>query len=265
LSERETIVSRLKAVRFETLDSGARVAEGARVAPGSFVAESVVLYPGVSVESGSVILDGAILGRPPISNGTTTRPVESSFASLRVGAGSIVGCHAVVYTDVDLGPRVLIGDLASIREGCRVAEGSVIGRAVMMLAGCTVGAYSRVQDQAHLVGGMTIEENVFIGMGVITSNDNEIYLSRFGVQGKPQTGPLVRRLAVIGSAATVLPNVTIGEGAQVGAGAVVTRNVAPWTVVTGVPARVRGPVPEAWREEVLRRAARRLLPEEPHP
>jgi acetyltransferase-like isoleucine patch superfamily enzyme len=208
-------------------------------------------------------MDGAVLGRPPISNGTTNRAVRTEFGTLSIGAGSIVGCHAVLYTGSTIGPGVLIGDLASIREGCRVGRGAVIGRGVMMLANCTVGAFSRVQDQAHLVGDMVIEEHVFVGMGVVTSNDNEIYVSRFGIATPPQRGPVVRRLAVIGSAATVLPNVEIGEGALVGAGAVVTRDVEPWTLVTGVPARPKGPVPARWRDEVLARAARKALPREP--
>jgi acetyltransferase-like isoleucine patch superfamily enzyme len=110
---------------------------------------------------------------------------------------------------------------------------------------------------------MVIEEHVFIGMGVITSNDNDVYLSRFGVRGEAQRGPIVRRLAVIGSAATILPNVVIGEGALVGAGAVVTRDVPAWTLVTGVPARSKGPVPDRWKDEVLRRATSRAAPPEP--
>jgi acetyltransferase-like isoleucine patch superfamily enzyme len=250
-------------VRFGSSPTGTRIAEGAEVGPDSHLAPSAVLYPGVRIGRGCVVLDGAVLGRPPISNGTTTRPVRTAFGTLIIGDGSIVGCHAVLYTNTEAENRVLIGDLASIREGCRIGEGAVIGRGVMMLSNCSVGPMSRIQDQAHLVGDMVIEEHVFVGMGVITSNDNEIYLSRFGASTKPQRGPLVRRFAVIGSAATILPNVEIGEGALVGAGAVVTRDVAPWTLVTGVPARPRGPVPARWRDEVMRRAAQKLPPKEP--
>jgi acetyltransferase-like isoleucine patch superfamily enzyme len=249
-------IAALRDLRFDRLPTGAAVADGARVDPSAFVAPSATLYPGVEVEARSIVLDGAVLGRIPISNGTTNRPVVSEFSRVRVGAGSIVGCNSVLYTDVELGPRVLLGDLASLREGCRVGEGSVVGRGVMVLANCRIGAYCRVQDQAHLVGDCVLEDHVFVGMGVITSNDNEIYLSRFGIRGAPQRGPVIRRLAVVGSAATLLPNVEIGEGALVGAGAVVTRSVAPWTVVTGVPARPRGPVSDRWREQVIERAAR---------
>ena len=250
-------------MRFAATEDGARVAEGAEAAEDAYLASGAVLYPGVRVGRKCVVLNGAILGRPPISNGTTNRAVSSAFGTLTLGEGCIVGCHAVLYTDSHIEARVLIGDLASIREGCRIRAGAVIGRGVMMLAHCSVGAFSRVQDQAHLVGDMLIEEHVFIGMGVITSNDNEIYVSRFGLPTPPQRGPVVRRYAVIGSAATVLPNVEIGEGALVGAGAVVTRDVPPWTLVTGVPARSRGPVPPKWRDGVLERAARKALPVEP--
>jgi acetyltransferase-like isoleucine patch superfamily enzyme len=174
-----------------------------------------------------------------------------------VGDGSIVGANSVLYTDLRLGERVLIGDLASIREGCVVGDHAIVGRSVMMLYNCTVGAYTRVQDQAHLVGDMQIEEHVFIGMQVVTTNDNDVYLRRFGLPSPTAArGPAIRRYAAVGAGATILPGVEIGEGALVAAGAVVTRDVEPWTIVAGVPARVMRPVPIDWRERVLASAER---------
>jgi acetyltransferase-like isoleucine patch superfamily enzyme len=151
----------------------------------------------------------------------------------------------------------LIGDLASIREGCSVGNHAIIGRGVMMLYNCVVGAFTRVQDQAHLVGDMHIEEHVFIGMQVVTTNDNDVYLRRFGLETPTASrGPSIRRYAAVGAGATLLPGVEIGEGALVAAGAVVTRDVAPWTIVAGIPARVMRPVPPDWRERVVDAAAR---------
>ena len=70
---------------------------------------------------------------------------------------------------------------------------------------------------------------------------------------EPRGAPVLRRYAAVGAGATILPGVEIGEGALVGAGAVVTRDVAPWTIVMGVPARVREPVPDAWRRQIVER------------
>jgi acetyltransferase-like isoleucine patch superfamily enzyme len=251
----EAVTSALAAISFDRLPSGAAVAHGASVAPGTFLGNGVTLYPGVQLGEGCVVLDGASIGRIPLSNGTTTRPIESAFQDVVVGAHSIVGANAVIYTGSHFGERVLIGDLASIREGCHIGDRAIIGRGTMALYNCSIGPFTRIQDQVHLVGDMIVEEHVFLGMGVVTTNDNDVYLTRFGLAAREQRGaPILRRFCAVGAGATILPGVEIGEGALVGAGAVVTRDVAPWTIVMGVPARLREPVPDEWRRLILERA-----------
>lgn len=249
------IIADLEAINFRVCASGARIAEGAHVGDNTYVGHGSTLYPGAEVGADCIVLDGAVLGRPPIPNGTTTRAVVSRFGRLSIGDGSIVGAQAVLYTDASFGKRVLIGDLASVREGCDVGDGVVLGRGVMVLYNCRIGRFTRVQDQAHLVGNMLIEEHVFIGMSVVTTNDNEVYRSRFGLCATEQRGPTIRRLAAVGAGATILPGIEIGEGALVGAGAVVTRDVPAWTIVTGVPARELRAVPDAWRQQLTELAA----------
>jgi len=252
----KAVVTALRSARFEQTPTGAAVAVGVRIGADGFLARGVTLYPGVEIGQDCVILDGAVIGRPPISNGSTTRPVQSTFGQVAIGDGSIVGAHAVIYTDTRFGPRVLVGDLASVREGCNIAEGVILGRGVMVLYNCQIGRFSRIQDQVHLVGNMLIEEHVFVGMGVVTTNDNNVYRTRFGLGTvDAQRGPTLRRLSAVGAGATILPGVEIGEGALVGAGAVVTRDVQPWTIVTGVPAREVRAIPDAWREEVIEQVA----------
>lgn len=251
------VIGTLRGVRFERTASGAAIAGGVTLGSGTFLGNSVTVYPGVEVGDGCVVLDGAVIGRIPISNANTTRPIISAFGRVTIGDGSIVGANSVLYTDLRLGEQVLIGDLASIREGCVVGDRAIIGRGVMMLYNCSVGAFTRVQDQAHLVGDMHIEEHVFIGMQVVTTNDNDVYLRRFGLATPTGIGgPTIRRFAAVGAGATILPGMEIGEGALVAAGAVVTKDVAPWTVVAGIPARVMRPVPEEWRERVMEAAGR---------
>ena len=223
------------------------------VAKSARLGRNVTLYPNAAVADKCMVLDGAVLGRPPIANRTLTRRVKTRLPALNVGKSCIIGCNAVLYTGSRLDENVLVGDLASIREGCRIGKGAVIGRGVMLLYDCRIGKGVRIQDQAHIVGNTVIEDHVFIGMGVVTTNDNDVYLSRFGLAPLRLERLTIRRYAFIGANATILPGVEIGEGAIVAAGAVVTKSVPAWTVVAGVPAAHLKDVPEDWRRRIERK------------
>jgi len=255
----QEVIAELETVEFDELPSGSAIAHGAELGAGTFLGRGATIYPGVSIGSGCVVLDGAVIGRMPIATATTTRPVRTAFGTVTIGDESIVGANVVLYTDTRFGDNVLVGDLTSVREGCEIADGAILGRGVMALYDCRVGAFSRIQDQVHLVGDMIVEEHVFIGMGTVTTNDNDVYLARFGHRGsdEPQHGPTIRRLAMIGAGSTILPNLEIGTGAFVAAGAVVTRDVPAWTIFAGVPAREVRAVPDDWRRTIEAAAAAR--------
>ena len=142
-----------------------------------------------------------------------------------------------MYTHLRIGGNVLIGDLTSIREGSRLEDEVVIGRASAVMHDVTIQARSRICDLVHLTGCMLIESDVFIGPGVTTMNDSDVYLKRFGLIPFEVKAPRVRRFAVIGSGAALASDIEIGMGAIVAPGAMATKDVAPWTVVAGVPAR----------------------------
>jgi acetyltransferase-like isoleucine patch superfamily enzyme len=226
------------------------IAPEARLGAGVVLGHHVTIYPGVVVGDGVRILDGAVLGRPPLTAGNTTRRIPAEPGPLVVGAGSIVGANAVLYAGSRLGARVLIGDLASIREGCDVADDVVLGRGVLLMYDTRIGARTRVIDGAILTGNMEIEEDVFIGPGVLTVNDNDVYRTRFGLAPWSVKGPCIRRWALIGTGANLAAGITVGEGAIVAPGAVVTHDVADWTIVAGVPARYVRDVGAADKEAV---------------
>lgn len=215
------------------------------------IGNNVTVYPGVTIEDGCTIFDGAVIGRPPMATSSITRPIDQSARPLTIGQGSIIGANAVLYTGIQIGRNTLIGDLASIREDCVFGDEVVIGRNVLVMYGTTVGARTRVIDGSILTGNMVIETDVFIGPGVDTVNDNEVYLRRFGLAEFEVKGPTIRRFALIGTGANVAAGVEIGAGAIVAPSAMVTRDVEPWTIVAGVPARMIKPVAESDRARIL--------------
>ena len=147
-----------------------------------------------------------------------------------------------IAADVALGQRVVIHhpELVNL-YGCRIGADSTIGPFVEIQTGVIVGERCKISSHSFLCQGVTLDDEVFVGHGVIFVNDAE---PRAAVEGR-LAGPddwtvvptFVRRGAALGSGAIILCGVTVGAGALIGAGAVVTDDVAAGAVVAGVPAR----------------------------
>jgi len=112
----------------------------------------------------------------------------------------------------------------------------VLGRGSIVENDSTVGAMTKIQADAYITAYSTLEEQVFIAPCVVTTNDN--YMGRTERRRAEMRGPTIRRSARVGGGAVICPGIEVGEEAFVGAGAVVTKDVPPRTVVVGSPARV---------------------------
>jgi acetyltransferase-like isoleucine patch superfamily enzyme len=148
-----------------------------------------------------------------------------------------------VAPDVQLGHDVKIHGFVNL-YGCEIGDGSQIGTFVEIQKNAKLGKRCKVSTHAFICEGVTIEDECFIGHHVVFINDR--YPKATNADGSPQTDAdwtviptRVGPRASIGSGAVILCGVTIGEGALVGAGSVVTRDVPPFSVVAGNPARVR--------------------------
>jgi len=148
---------------------------------------------------------------------------------------------ARIAPDVRLGRDVRIYAFVNL-YGCEIGDESRIGAFVEIQKGARIGKRVKVSSHSFVCEGVTIEDEVFIGHGVMFINDK--YPRATTESGSAQTeadwictATIVQRRASIGSNATILCGVTIGEGAMVGAGSVVTRDVLPGTIVAGNPAR----------------------------
>jgi acetyltransferase-like isoleucine patch superfamily enzyme len=144
--------------------------------------------------------------------------------------------------NVKLGRDVKLSKFINL-YGCEVGDESKIGAFVEIQKNAVVGKRCKISSHTFICEGVTIEDNVFIGHGVMFINDS--YPRATAVDGNLQTEAdwkvertVVKRGASVGSGSTILSNITIGENAIVGAGSVVTKDVAPHCIVAGNPARI---------------------------
>ena len=148
-----------------------------------------------------------------------------------------------IAEDVMLGPDVSIPQPTLVNlYGCRIGAGSRIGAFVEIQRGASVGRLCKISSHSFLCEGVTIEDEVFVGHGVLFINDLRPRATVDGrLQGAADWSVIPTRVharASIGSGVVILGGVTIGTGALIGAGAVVTRDVPAEAVVAGVPARL---------------------------
>jgi acetyltransferase-like isoleucine patch superfamily enzyme len=150
--------------------------------------------------------------------------------------------YCCIAPDVKLGQGVKLAKFINL-YGCEIGDETKIGAFVEVQKNATIGKCCKVSSHTFICEGVTIEDNVFVGHGVVFINDS--YPRATAAGGQLQTEAdwkvertLVKRGASIGSGCTILANLTIGENAIVGAGSVVTRDVPPNTIVFGNPARI---------------------------
>lgn len=148
----------------------------------------------------------------------------------------------VIAPDVKLGKGVQIHNFVNL-YGCEIGDETRIGTFVEIQKNVKIGKRCKIQSHTFICEGVTIEDEVMIAHGVMFINDRDPWAGN--PDGSPKsesdwnvTPTLVKKRASIGSNATIMCGITIGEGALVGAGAVVTKDVPPNTVVAGNPAEV---------------------------
>jgi acetyltransferase-like isoleucine patch superfamily enzyme len=226
---------------------GPLLGDGVRLGEGVSFGAYVVVHDGTVIGDGCEIADHAVLGRRPrLSPHSGAR---GELGALELAAGAYVGGGAVVFAGARVGEDAILGEQSFVRERSSIGAGSVIGRGSVVDNDVALGARVRVQTNVYLTAFTVVEEDVFIGPGAITTNDDT--MSRHAPQA-PLQGAILRRACRIGGGAVLVPGVEVGEEAFVAAGAVVTRDVPPRAVVMGVPARVVREVPgedllERWR------------------
>ena len=147
-----------------------------------------------------------------------------------------------ITIDVILGKSVILNAFINL-YGCQIGDNTKIGTFVEIQKGAKIGKNCKISSHTFICEGVTIEDNVFVGHNVTFIND--LYPRATTASGKLQTDEdwtciptLVQKGASIGSSATLLSGITVGENAIIGAGSVVTKDVPPNTIVAGNPAKI---------------------------
>lgn len=176
----------------------------------------------------SQIDPGAVLDYPPSRHGT--------FAPLQIGVDARVRAGTIIYAGTVIGDRFETGHHAVIREENRIGDDCTLWNSSTIDYGCVIGNGVRIHCNVYIAQYTTIEDDVFLAPGVTIANDPHPICT------KCMQGPTIKKGARIGVNVTLLPLITIGENALVGAGSVVTKDVPPGVLVAGNPATIVGPV-----------------------
>ena len=195
------------------------IGEGVEIGHDVRFGAHVVVHDGTVIGDGCVIEDGVVLGKRPRLAGRAT----PDLPPLRI-----------VYAGSEIGADAIVGDQAQVRERTTIGERTVIGRGAGIDNDVRLGARVKVQSQVYVTAHSVVEDDVFLGPGASTTNDDT--MGRHGPDHALR-GATIRRAARIGGSAVLVPGVEIGEEAFVAAGAVVTKDVPPRALVMGVPAR----------------------------
>jgi acetyltransferase-like isoleucine patch superfamily enzyme len=235
------MISELAVVETGEIGPGTAIHPFAVVRSGARLGRNVIIHPhavietGVEIGDGVEVLPGAYLGKVPKGAGATAR-VPDFERRVIIGPECAIGPHAVIYYDVQIGRNTLIGDGASIREKVRIGDHCIISRGVTINYNTTIGNRTKIMDLTHITGNCEIGDDVFIAVLVATTNDSAI--GKQGYDEARMRGPRIANGAAIGAMANLLPGVSIGAGAVIAAGSLVSRDIPAGKFALGSPARV---------------------------
>ena len=182
------------------------------------MSRNIILHGKVNLGAGTLVQDNVILG-------------NRDDGVVVIGENSLIRSGTVVYSDVKIGKNFRTGHNVLIRENTEIGDDVLLGTNSVIDGNCKIGNNVSIQTNAYITAYTIIEDNVFLGPCSVTTND------KYMVSGAKLKGPTIKKGAKIGANSTIFPGIIIGEGNIIGAGAVITRDVAEGDTVIGNPAR----------------------------
>ena len=246
------------------IDPSAQVSIDASLSPGCFIGANVIIvgrcnfnsnirvepnvvvYGPIEVDENTYIGSNSILGFPDrealnqILKKGSNATLEKALT--RIGKDVVIRTNCVLYSGVIVEDGVKFGHNCMVRERTSIGKRTVIGTNSVIDGDSVIGKNVSMKTGVYIPTNTVIEDHVFLGPCCVLTND--LYMSRKSYELK---GPIIREYASIGANATIFPDVEIGEGAAVGAGAVVRKDVPPRSVFVGVPAKKLKDVPSDWK------------------
>lgn len=206
---------------------------GADCHVGSFV----VIYGGTVIGDGALVEEHVIIGKPERGY-AVGHTYPGAGAETLVGPGVVLRAGVIVYAGTQIGARTVIGHHTLLRSFVIIGEDTQLGHNLTVERATRIGSWVRCSPGTHITSSCVLADRVFLGAGVRTVNDR--YLIWHDSEQEPNLiPPSFGYGARVGSGATILAGVTIGDHALVGAGSVVTHDVPADAIAYGVPARIR--------------------------
>lgn len=206
---------------------------------------NISLGDNVVVRNGAIIGDNVIIGYRDIKPGQST-PAEPMVTE--IGEGAMIRSGSVIYVGTKIGSNSMVGHNAVIRENTIIGHNTYIGSLTAIEGDTKIGNYVGIHTQCHITKFCDIGDYTFIAPLFVGANDQAMSHMR-ATHGQNLVGFTTDKYVRIAVAVTVLPGVHFGEGCIVAAGSVVTKDVPPYKVVMGVPARV---VKDAPKDKVMK-------------
>lgn len=208
--------------------------------------QNVIIYDGVEIGDGCAIEHNAIIGYDRITHLRKDYEFPPKPWTTRLGNNVLVRPNAIIYKHCKVGDHSQICSGVVMREFTEIGHHSYLGNQTCVEGYTKIGNHTGVHTQVHVTAKVIIEDKVFIAPLTVISNGFTINWQRPHVPSE-EIGARIRRGARIAIGVKTLPGVEIGQEALIGAGALVTKDVPPFKIAIGVPARVVGDVPESER------------------
>jgi len=228
--------------------SGSKKSSNVELDDDVYADPNATLHGPVKVGKGSYIGPNCVIGFPAqneLGEFNRSRTIPNKKPTI-IGENCILRSGTTIYSNVKIGDNVAFGHNVMVRENVTIGNQTKLGTNVVVDGSCSIGNNVSIQTGVYLCTYSTVEDSVFLGPCCVFTNDKFVMQKPFKL-----VGPTVRKGASIGANALLFPGVIVGEGAIVGAQAAVISEVAPKTIVVGIPAKKLADVPSDWHSSLL--------------